>query len=293
MAYRRYAARRRTTRRPARRPARRTRTRYRRTTTRRKTMTRKRILNITSDKKQDNMAPVSYTPTGLSPTQGGYLLPGDTTQFMIWCPTFRERNTLVDPNSRASREDDTVYMRGLREMITFNTRGVGPTGHAAAWLWRRVVFSAKGLWQQLGTSVEHSFTSSGYVRFLANHNGTTFASYVADNLFRGRVNVDWTDVITAKTDTTRFNIMHDQVVRLNPNSSARQYWKYKRWHSFNKNLVYNNDEDGPGEVAFGYSTSGKPGMGDVYVVDMFTCATQNVADTLYFTPEATLYWHEK
>ena len=103
MSYRRYAPRRRATRRPTRRPARRTRTRYRRTTTRRRVMSRKKILNITSEKKRDNMIPVSYTPSGGSPSPGGYTLTGNTTSFMVWNASYRARNIGLDPNITANR----------------------------------------------------------------------------------------------------------------------------------------------------------------------------------------------
>jgi len=293
MAYGRTSRRRRTIRRRPRRVTRRTRKtapRYRTRKTR--MMSRKRVLNITSEKKHDNMLPVSFTPTGSSASAGGYTVTGNSSAFMIWCPSYRDR-IATDPTGVSTRANDTVFMRGLKESITIRTSGVGSTGNAASWLWRRILFTAKGLQQLLGTSVDHSFTSSGYVRFLANHNGTTFASNVSDLLFQGVINTDWLDIMTAKTDTTRLNVIYDKTTRLVPQSAARQYWKYKRWHPFNKNLVYANEENGSTETNSGYSTLGKPGMGDIYVVDMFQCASNDVSDTIFFSPEACLYWHEK
>lgn len=239
------------------------------------------------------MLPVSFSPTGTIPSSGGYTLSGASTSFMIWNASYRERNPGLDDNSTANREDNVAYIRGLREMITFRTSGVNETGNAAGWLWRRILFTAKGLYQALGTSVDHAFTSQGYVRFLANHNGTTYGSAVSGALFEGVVNVDWTDLMTAKCNNEKFTVLYDKVTRLNPQSSAPQYWKHKRWHPINKNLVYDNEENGPNETTSGYSTLGKPGCGDVYVVDIFSCASMNSQDTLYFAPEATLYWHEK
>jgi len=185
-------------------------------------MSRKKILNITSEKKRDNMIPVSYTPSGGSPSPGGYTLTGNTTSFMVWNASYRARNIGLDPNSTANREDDTVFLRGLRESITLQTSGIVSGGVAASWLWRRLVFTAKGLYQALDGAVDQSLTSNGYVRFLANHNGTTYASAISSAIFQGTINVDWVDVMTAKTDSTRFNILYDKVTRLNPQSLVGQ-----------------------------------------------------------------------
>lgn len=239
------------------------------------------------------MLPVSFTPTGGSPTTGGYQVAGGSTTFMIWNASYRQRNTGADANSVSNREDDTCFIRGLREAITLRTLSNSVSGSAASWLWRRIVFSGKGLYQYLGTSVDQAFTSQGYVRFLANHNGTPYAATIGDQLFQGQVNLDWNDLMTAKTDNTRYTIHYDKVTRLNPHAGTPQFWRFKRWHSFNKNLVYANEESGTVETQTGYSTLGKPGMGDVYVIDVFQCATGAAGDTLLFNPEAAWYWHEK
>jgi len=164
---------------------------------------------------------------------------------------------------------------------------------AASWLWRRIVFTSKGLYNGLGTSIDYLYTSSGYVRLLADQNTSAYGSVISALLFQGNFGIDWNDLMTAKTDNTRVTVLYDKVRRLAPGSASNQIWRYKMWHPMNKNLVYNNEENGPNETTQAYSTVSKPGMGDVHIVDMFTCASNSSSDQLAFNPEATLYWHEK
>lgn len=238
------------------------------------------------------MAPVSTTATGGTPTAGSVTISGNVSYFFTWCPTARARQAGSDPTSVTNRESDTVFIRGLKENITFRTVASGTNG-AACWLWRRVVFTTKGLAAAQGTSIDYLYTSSGYVRLLADQNTSSFGSVISALIFQGNFGTDWNDLMTAKTDNTRVTIHYDKVRRLAPGSASNQIWRYKMWHPFNKNLVYNNEENGPNETNQVYSTLGKPGMGDAYVVDMFTCATNSSTETLAFNPEACLYWHEK
>jgi len=255
-------------------------------------MSKRRILNTTSKKKHDNMPPVVTTPSGGTPTAGSLAIAGNVNTFIVWNCTARERQSGNDPTAVQDRESDTCFIRGLKETITCRTLTSGPNG-ATSWLWRRIVFNTKGLYQALGTSVDYLYTSSGYVRLIADQNSTSFATTISKLLFQGELNTDWNDLMTAKTDNTRLTIMYDKTRRLAPGSQGAQFWRYKLWHPVNKNLVYNNEEAGQAETTSYYSTLGKPGIGDIYVVDMFSSASQSSADQLNFTPEATLYWHEK
>ncbi|QCS35906.1 capsid protein [Capybara genomovirus 13] len=277
--------------------------RYRRSTTtfrktssryRRKTrvMSKRRILNTTSTKKQDNMIPVATSATGTSPVTGSYTVFGNAGAMFVWCPTARDRNTGSDPTSITTREADICFIRGIKEAITMRTTSSGPSG-AGAWLWRRIVFSAKGLYTSKGTSVDAAFLSAGYVRLLADQLTTPYGSVLTALIFKGGFGVDWNDTMTAKTDNTRVTIMYDKVTRLVPHNSSAQYWRFKRWHGVNKNLYYDNEEQGTVETVRPYSTVGKPGVGDIYIIDFFSAASQNSIDQLAFSAEATLYWHEK
>lgn len=249
---------------------------------------------MTSTKKHDNMPPVSFSPSGANPASRPFYAGGNATTFLVWCPTARSRETSSDQNSVADRTSDVCYIRGLKETINIsNYQNSASTNYAAAWKWRRIVFSAKGLYQALGTSVDYAYTSNGYVRFLADQNGTPFGATVSSLIFQGVSGVDWVDTMTAKADNTRLTIHYDRTRTLTPASSAKRFWNFKMWHPVNKNLNYNNEESGDGETASLRSTLGKPGIGDVYVVDILQCASGNSDDLLAFGPEATLYWHEK
>lgn len=240
------------------------------------------------------MQPVAFSSSGTNPAARPYYASGNVTTMLVWSPTARARDTAADQNSVADRTSDICYIRGLKEMISIaNYQNSANTNYAAAWKWRRIVFSAKGLYQALGTSVDYAYTSNGYVRFLADQSSTAFGSTLTALLFQGVSGTDWNDVMTAKTDHTRMTFHYDKVRTLQPLSNAKRYWNFKMWHPVNKNIYYSNEESGDGETSGNRSTIGKPGIGDIYVVDFLQCAQNNADDLLSFGPEATLYWHEK
>jgi len=62
----------------------------------------------------------------------------------------------------------------------------------------------------------------------------------------------------------------------------------------NKTLVYNDEERGDTEESAYYSVGSKAGMGDYYVVDIFRPRVgSTTSNQLLFSPNTTLYWHEK
>lgn len=302
MAYGRYSKYRRRTARPRSRRYRRSTTTYRTSRNpyrfkkyRRTKMSKRRVLNITSTKKHDNMQSVSFNADGSAPANRGYILAGDQLYQFIWNATARDRDTTnTDQNAVNVRTADTVFLRGLKETISLSNYQNSSNGYAAAWRWRRIVFTAKGLYQALAGSADYAYTSNGYVRMIANQANTTFGTTVQSLIFQGVAGQDWGDVFTAKTDHTRVTIRYDRTVTLTPPSNAKKFWNFKMWHGINKNLVYSNEESGGSSETLGVrSTIGKPGVGDVYVVDYLQCAQNTAEDTLIFEPQATLYWHEK
>lgn len=146
MAYRRSYrrnARKRTPRRSTRRVARRTRTRI---TRRPRTMSRKRVLNISSRKKQDNMLPYATNPDGSGGVPASFGVPGNNGGCFVWCATARDRSSnLGDPTATSVRETDVIYARGLKERIRLTSNS------ARSWRWRRICFTAKGVEQLFGT----------------------------------------------------------------------------------------------------------------------------------------------
>jgi hypothetical protein len=62
----------------------------------------------------------------------------------------------------------------------------------------------------------------------------------------------------------------------------------------NKNIVYEQEQEGESMTESAVSVKGKAGMGNYYVVDIFVKNGPNDDEsTLLVTPESTYYWHEK
>jgi len=284
--------RRRTTRyrRNGKRPARATRYRrrsgyYPRIKGRKPMLTRRRILNITSKKKQDNMLPYTTNPDGSGGTPTSFGVP-QTGGFFLWCATARDRvSSQGDANAGSLRESDTVFMRGLKERIilTPNT--------PVSWMWRRITFTVKG--SNFGPIANSIETSRGWNRLLVNSNNSTTSLGITTFVFDGAQNVDWFDTMTAKVDTQRVTLMSDKTRVIGSGNQLGRFHRYKYWYPMNKNFIYANDENGETESTETYHATGKAGMGDYYVLDIFKCADTGNTHILDFNPEATLYWHEK
>lgn len=234
------------------------------------------------------MLPVTSNPDGTAPSNGPAVLSGPNSYQLVWCPTWRLQE--ISLNKENSRNDITCYMRGLKEHISISTN------NSTSWKWRRICFTVKGLKSQLSiaSNVDHLFTSQGYVRLIVQHWNDDMGNSINSILFEGTANVDWNDVMTAKTSSTRVKVMYDKTRVINSGSEGVMR-DYKIWHPMNKNLVYDDDESGPNnEITSGYSTIGRQGMGDYYVIDYIRAnSTSSSLDTMTFGPEATLYWHEK
>lgn len=265
-------------------------------------MSKKRILNTTSRKKQDNMT--SYSNVTTATPQGGttYAATGATmpaTQQYIfpWCATARDCTTNAAANKgvitdQSTRTAQTCFMRGLRENIEITTNDGLP------WQWRRICFTYKGA--RLNTALTSTGltlsteTSSGYVRVVNTAYGNTAISAIQSFIFKGAAGVDWSNIMTAPTDNTNISIKYDRTITIASGNEDGTIRNYRRWHGMNKNLVYGDDEQGGTESISGFSTEGKPGMGDYYVVDIFQPRVGGSSTSmLRFEPSATLYWHEK
>lgn len=234
------------------------------------------------------MLPVGASASGASPVAGPITMQGNQNYQLVWCATRRlMENTL---NFTPHRNSIACYMRGLKERIAITTN------NSTSWKWRRICFTVKGFRGLLGvqSNVDSLFTSQGWVRLLAQHHNDDMGNTLNSILFEGAAQVDWIDAMTAKTSSTRVKVMSDRTVVINSGEEGVMR-DYKRWYPMNKTLVYDDDENGPNNLtSSGYSSQGRQGMGDYYVVDYFRAnTTASDADTMTFSPEATLYWHEK
>lgn len=253
----------------------------------RRMMSKRKILNVASTKKHDNMISTFIPATGNPVVGTGVTLVGNKTYRGLWCATSRDMTSNTNiPGDPALRTSNVCYMRGLKERDTFVTNS------PASWRWRRICFTAKGLVFQSPTEVETS--STGWARMILDFtNNASDDAFLQTLLFQGAQGSDWNDPFTAKVDTTRVTLKSDVTQTFNSGNAVGKFFNRKFWYPMNKNLVYSTDETG-GQVSNDYkSTLGKPGMGDYYVFDMFQCSSNSSSDTLLWNPEATLYWHEK
>lgn len=263
-------------------------------------MSNKRILNVTSKKKKDNMVnysnTIAGTPTGSTTYgTGAAILQGGTTYIFPWVASARPGTDTSPlpafPIEQAGRTSTVCYMRGVKEKIQLQTS----TG--MAWQWRRICFTMKGK-RFYGTDVDgyrwSLMTSAGVVRVVNSIAGTTQGSDLVDALFDGRNGTDWISPFTAKTDSDILSIKYDKTTIIQSGNDTGVMRNFNRWHAMNKNLHFDDDEAGDANSSKAYSAEGRKGMGDYYIVDIIAAGTGSTStDRLSFQPEATLYWHEK
>lgn len=201
-------------------------------------------------------------------------------------------------NDDATRTATRCFMRGLKERIEI------VTGSDDSWRWRRVVFTYKG--QDLiredafpaATIDPWLETSNGYVRLVPRitNTGTAqtnlFKVRLHEHLFKGVLNKDWDNVMNAKLTTEHVNVLYDKIITIKSGNGKGVFRTVKRWHPFNRELIYNDFEAGGDKGAAPLSSMSKDSMGDVYVVDFFEPATPGDQE-LKFWPQASLYWHER
>lgn len=186
------------------------------------------------------------------------------------------------------RTSTSIFCRGLKERITFNTSSGVP------WEWRRIVFHIKKAdFQDTGdpnTSKFFRITSNGMARLVTLiPNEDIFIE-----LFDGARFQDWLDPLNAKLNTRLIDVKYDQVRQIRSGNDSGVIRHYNLWHPVNKNIVYEDEQDGEGMFTSALSTGGKPGAGDMYVVDIFRPgAPSDSTDLLSFLPQSTFYWHEK
>jgi hypothetical protein len=274
--------------------------------TKRRPMSRKRILNIASQKKRDKM--LTYTNVNASSQTGGttyaqvpaIITGGSGTPFVaVWCSTARDNvanstGRVGTKFDQACRTASLCYMVGLKEVIEVQVADGLP------WQWRRICFALKGGSTASGNlpGASTSFavsqeTSAGWVRTFNGLTQTQQNNFFA-LLFQGALNSDWNDPLTAKVDTERVSLKYDKVCTIASGNEDGVIRKYNRWHPMRKNLMYDDDESGGTTGPSGYSTNSRIGMGDYWVIDIIKPRVGSTsANQLLFNLESTLYWHER
>lgn len=242
------------------------------------------------------------TPSGSTTYVNSDALLGPNQLYLFpWIATWRNNGanagaTIFD---EAVRTSTTCYMRGLKEKIRLSTND------GSQWLWRRICFTTKGdnihAFAVPGYNIAKRNDVNGFQRLVndvyqaaAGTGGANVRDEILDAVFKGTKNIDWSDVMTAPVDTRRVTVYHDKTTQIASGNQNGKQIVCNRWHPMNKNLVYDDEQDGESTDPYSYSVVSKQGMGDYYVIDMIRSAVpQGTGSALAFTPEATLYWHEK
>lgn len=264
-------------------------------------MSTRSLLNKTSRKKRDTMLVRSNT-TPTTPAGGTTyanvpaVLNAGGTYIFPWIATWRDNGGAGTIYDDAVRSATTCYMKGLKEKIAVSSND------GTQWLWRRFCFTFKGPIFYAQTQPGYSFateTSNGFQRLVNDINnagatGQTLRGIFLDYVFRGGNGIDWNNVFTAPLNRDRVTVKYDKTTTISSGNAAGKSVIFNRWHPMNKNLVYDDDEQGNQTLPAAASTEGRKGMGDYYVVDMFVSGpAASSGSQMTFAPEATLYWHEK
>jgi len=266
---------------------------------------RRQVLDISSTKKRDTLrqwvnttntgaARTSFTPTPafVNGTNGGAF---------IWCATARDMTDSAGvPNTVTSamqRTATTCYMRGLSERIDIQSSSAVP------WKWRRICFTFKDsriLITGSGATLAYPGyleSSDGYARAWLNaqvNNDTAALTAFQEIIFQGKQNVDWSDFNLAKVDTRRVDLKYDKTRIIQSGNDTGVFKKYPHWLRMDKNIVYDDDENGDVTASSNFSVTDKRGMGDYIIFDIFTAhAAATATDILRIQSETTLYWHER
>lgn len=267
-------------------------------------LSRKRIMEMTSRKKRDNMRMVNvpvYGGVGQSGS-GINLSSAPTTDptsnrvnFLLWGSTQR-RPTIPNPSvfARAERTSTECYMKGLSERVRVVTSG------ADEWEWRRITFCFRGPGIS-SIQTPNFINTDGVYRLLYNAsqdstgtNASLLQSTVYGILFAGVFQRDWDDPMIAGIDKLRVDLKSDRTRFIRSGNQNPVSKIYKNWYPMNKNIFYDDDENGPSENSSSYSVADKRGMGDYYVLDIVRCTNPSSGGAqLFFETDTTLYWHEK
>ncbi|AGU67654.1 capsid protein [Black robin associated gemykibivirus 1] len=273
---------------------------YRRST-RKRGMSTRTLLNKTSQKKRDNMLSFSNTtaedPFSTDYTIGpavmrrpvGADLPAEF--IYVWNATGRPhelstgfRGSKIDTSLRTNT---TIFAVGLKERIKLETNNSAP------WRWRRICFTSKNDYGEADPDESDYFrrTSNGMVRLLR---AQSQAEEINDDVFDGQRNVDWLSAITAPINRRHVSVHYDRTRTIQSGNQSGVTRTYRQWHPMRKNVVYADEQAGEGMVDSGVSVTGKVGMGNYYVMDIFTKHGLNDdQSTLSYEPESTFFWHEK
>lgn len=223
-----------------------------------------------------------------------------------WIPTARDLRELIPTgteqpllqhfNQLNMREQSDVFWRLVKERMSIAVVGGQP------WRWRRICFTMKGdrFWLEPGGIDESNWlyyyggSTAGYRRswFGGSSSGTRYA-IMRSYIFRGAEGLDWNSPFDAEIETRHIRVLHDKRITLNPGNDVGRGMEIKKVHEIDKNFSYGDEEFQGTYTTSPFSSEGKPGMGDYYVVDFFAPFVFDDTSTLTINSVATCYWHER
>lgn len=232
---------------------------------------------------------------------------GATLGIVHFRPTAMDLNGLdTVPNSIVNvpvRTSSICYMKGLAENMRIETSTGNP------WFHRRICITSRDAQfiQQAASDTSGADraaasagaleTSNGWQRLAANAMLDTLSATTAGwlaLLFKGAQGLDWDDYITAPIDTNRVDLKFDKTWIYKSGNERGVLRERKIWHPMNKNLYYDDDENGAAEYSVTYSVRDKRGMGDYHIFDFFSQGSSgSTSDLLKIRFTSTMYWHEK
>lgn len=237
-------------------------------------MTKRKILDMTSTKKRDNMK--THDPA--NPLLN-YFAFGRGSHYFLWCPTARGLD--ATGNTGSDREKSEVYYKGLRMQDEIGTNDGSP------WRWRRIVFTTKGVHDD----DTHAITSAGQVR-LWKPQSTAAIAGTADAVFEGGTD-DYSTYMSAKTSNRRVRILYDKIRTLRGGNDSAHVHVHSTYIPLEKTFTYDDDESGTSIESSVWSANNRYSLGDVFVWDMFSDGGAPEDAVLTIRGDATLYWHEK
>lgn len=259
-------------------------------------MTRRQVLNISSVKKRDNMQPLFINDTHDGVAAGPTTLIGNQLYGFLFSPS--ARRSAFTPTQYARNATNT-FCRGYKETSTFESNG------GQDWMWRRIVFLCKDEDIQNAfppNTIDFENADDGYYRTHWNFlNGNTDADTARDALYRilfqGTRERDWSNAWAASVNTQRVTLVSDKLRTISGDTGHAHFWTYKGWFPINKSIVYDDREDGGPNTDFKetepWSTTGKPGAGNLFVCDLLVAAGSNSEQQLIYHNKGTYYWHER
>lgn len=239
-------------------------------------MTKRRVLDVTSVKKRDNMALYDYN----TPANTAISVPGGpvgSIRSYLWAATARDRQ---DSFYQANRTSKNVYWKGIKETITFTCTT------AVSWKWRRIVFSVKGY------KPENSYTELSNGNYRRTWNPTVDAT-LPTKLFQGTSGVDFTSVTTANVDTDWCKLLYDKTRIFRSGNQSPHEHMAKIYIPLEATMNYDEDENGGMMDSTYWASPGIKGMGDVFILDYFECIQGASTDIMQIRSQTTAYWHEK